>query len=190
VVADLGLDKVLVYRVDSVKAALTAHTPPAISLAPGAGPRHVSFHPSGRYLYVINEMNCTVAACKFDSAKGTLEPFQTISTLPEDFRPGFSTAEIEVHPSGKFVYGSNRGHDTIVVFAIDTGTGGLTLVQHQATGGKTPRNFGIDPLGRHLLAANQGSDTVVVFRIDPDSGKLSPTGQSLEVPTPVCVKFL
>jgi 6-phosphogluconolactonase len=188
--ADLGLDKVLVYRFDPVKGTLLANDPPSVSVKPGAGPRHFAFHPGGHYAYVINEMHSTVTAFSYDPAAGVLKELQTISTLPEGFKAENSTAEVQVHPSGKFLYGSNRGHDSIAVFAIDPGKGTLRLVEQQSTQGKTPRNFGIDPSGRYLLAANQDSGTVVVFRIDPQNGRLSPAGQITEVPNPVCVKFL
>lgn len=187
--ADLGLDKVLIYRFDPAKGTLTPNDPPSVSVAPGAGPRHFAFHPSDRYAYVINEMHSTVTAFAYDASRGVLKELQTISTLPEKVE-GNSTAEVQVHPSGKFLYGSNRGHNSIVVFAINRKTGRLTLVEHEPTQGKTPRNFGIDPTGSYLLAANQESDNVAVFRIDPKSGKLTATGQVVEVPKPVCVKFL
>ena len=188
--ADLGLDKVLVYRFDPAKGTLIANSPPSVSVKPGAGPRHFAFHPGGHYAFVINEMGSTVTAFSYDPAHGVLKELQTISTLPENFKGENSTAEVQVHPSGKFLYGSNRGHDSIAVFAIDPDKGTLSLVERQSTQGKTPRNFGIDPSGQYLLAANQDSGTVVVFRIDPQTGHLSPTGQVVEVPSPVCVKFL
>jgi 6-phosphogluconolactonase len=191
-VADLGLDKVLIYRFEPVKGSLTANDPPFAAVEPGAGPRHFGFHPSGRFAYVINELQCTVTAFTADEKSGMLTTLQTVSTLPEGQKvvPGFSTAEVQVHPSGKFLYGSNRGHDTIVVFAIDQNTGRLTYVEHEPTQGSTPRNFGIDPSGTYLLAANQKSDSVIVFRIDPESGRLSPTGTRITVGSPVCVKFV
>lgn len=189
-VADLGLDKVLVYRFDAMKGTLTPNDPPAASVAPGAGPRHFAFHPSGRYAYVINEMGNTVTAFSYDAQKGVLTAIQTLSTLPQGYTEVSHTAEVQVHPSGKFLYGSNRGHDSIAVYSIDQNTGRLTLVGIPSTQGKTPRNFGIDPTGTFLLAANQDSDNVVVFRIDPQTGELKPTGQVVEVPTPVCVKFM
>jgi 6-phosphogluconolactonase len=189
---DLGLDQVLVYRFDASKGTLIANDPPFASVKPGAGPRHLAFHPSSRFAYAINEIFCTVTAFSYDAPRGELKELQSISSLPagEMVKPNYSTAEIEVHPSGKFLYGSNRGHDTIVVFAIEEKTGKLTLVQHESTQGKIPRGFGIDPTGKFLLAANQDSNTVAVFRIDPKSGRLQPTGQTLEVGAPVCVKFV
>jgi len=189
-VADLGLDKVLIYRFDPVKGTLIANEPPSVSVKPGSGPRHFAFHPGGHYAYVINEIDSTVTAFSYDAGRGALKELQTISTIPENFKGENSTAEVQVHPSGKFLYGSNRGHDSIAIFAIDPAKGTLRLVGHQSTQGKTPRNFGIDPTGRFLLAANQDSGSVVVFRIDLQSGGLGATGQVVEVPSPVCVKFL
>ena len=188
--ADLGLDKVLVYRFDPAKGTLVANDPSSVSVKPGAGPRHFAFHPGGHFAYVINEMHSTVTAFSYDPSAGVLKELQTISTLPEGFKAENSTAEVQVHPSGKFLYGSNRGHDSIAVFAIDAEKGTLRLIEQQSTQGKTPRNFGIDPTGRYLLAANQDSGNVVVFRINAQNGRLTPTGQVVEVPNPVCVKFL
>jgi 6-phosphogluconolactonase len=189
-VADLGLDKVLLYRFDPAKGSLAPNDPPSASVKPGAGPRHFAFYPQGRYAYVINEIQSTVTAFAYDAARGTLSELQTLSTLPDNFAGTNSTAEVQVHPSGKFLYGSNRGHDSIAVYAINFETGRLSFVEHQSTQGKVPRNFGIDPTGNYLLAANQESDNIAVFRIDPKSGKLTPTGQVVEAPKPVCVKFL
>jgi 6-phosphogluconolactonase len=190
VAADLGLDKVLVYRFDPKSGKLTANSPPAATLQPGAGPRHFAFHPNGRYAYVINEILCTVTAFSYDADKGVLTEQQTISTLPHEVREGYSTAEVQVHPSGKFLYGSNRGHDSIAVFQIVDANGTLTRIENEPTQGKTPRNFGIDPTGTFLLACNQASDTIVVFRINPKTGELDPTGHSVEAPAPVCVKMI
>ncbi|HEV7223098.1 MAG TPA: lactonase family protein, partial [Pirellulales bacterium] len=145
--ADLGLDKVLVYRFDAQKGTLAPNDPPAANVKPGSGPRHFAFHPSGRSAYVINEMSCTVTAFDYDADKGVLTETQTITTLPRPVAAGDSTAEVQVHPSGKFLYGSNRGHDSIAIFAIDADSGRLTTVGNQSTEGKTPRNFGIDPSG-------------------------------------------
>lgn len=191
-VADLGLDKVLIYRFDSTKGSIVPNDPPAATVEPGSGPRHFAFHPTGRFAYVINEMTCTVTAFACDATTGRLETLQTIATLPEGVAVGrgMSTAEVQVHPSGRFVYGSNRGHDSITVFALDEKTGRLTFVQNESTQGNTPRNFGIDPTGRYLLAANQRTDSVVVFRIDEATGRLTPTGARITVGSPVCVKFV
>jgi len=188
--ADLGLDKILVYRFDTTKGTLVPNDPPAASVAPGSGPRHFAFHPNGRSAYVINEMNSTVTAFRYDPKAGVLKEVQTLSSLPAGFKGNNSTAEIQVHPSGKFLYGSNRGHHSIAIFAIDPETGRLTPVGHQSTEGKTPRNFGIDPTGTYLLAANQDSDRIVVFRIDPQTGQLTSTGHGVDVPMPVCVKMM
>jgi 6-phosphogluconolactonase len=192
VAADLGLDKVLVYRFEPARGSLVPHDPPFAAVAPGSGPRHFAFHPSGRFAYVINEMLCTVTAFSYAAARGELQEIQTITTLPEgeSVQRGYSTAEVQAHPGGQFLYGSNRGHNTIAVFRIAADTGKLTPVAHAPTQGRTPRNFGIDPTGAFLLAANQGSDNVVVFRIDATSGALAPTGQTLEIGSPVCVKFV
>lgn len=190
IAADLGLDQLLVYQFDSLLGTLKPNNPPFARLDPGAGPRHFAFHPDGKFGYVINEMHCTVTALRYDAKAGTFEAFQTIPTIPAAPKPSDSTAEIQVHPSGRFVYGSNRGHDSIAVFRVEPATGRLTFVENQSTQGRTPRNFGIEPGGRFLLAANQNSDTVVIFRIDPQTGRLTPTGAKVEVPAPVCVKFL
>ena len=187
---DLGLDKVLIYKLDADKATLTPNDPAFGTVAPGSGPRHIAFHPDGKFAYVINEMACTMTAFAWDSRRGALTEIQNISTLPGEVQKGFSTAEVYVHPNGKFVYGSNRGHHSIVVFACDEKTGKLTLVEHQPTQGKTPRHFGIDPKGKFLLAENQDSGSVVVFRIDAKTGKLTATGSTIEVGAPVCAVFV
>lgn len=190
-VADLGLDKVLVYRFDPAAGTIKPNEPPAASVDPGAGPRHFAFHPSGKFAYVINEMALTVTAFRYDADKGVLSSVQTISTLPKDAKGSdFSTAEVQVHPSGKFLYGSNRGHHSIAAFRIDQDSGKLTPVGHATEGIKTPRNFGIDPSGKFLLVANQDGDSIAVYRIDPESGALKSTGIVAEVPMPVCVKFV
>ena len=189
--ADLGLDKVLVYRLDPSTSTLTPNDPPSASVPPGSGPRHFSFHPDGKHAYAINEMLCTVTAFDYDASAGKLTPKQTLATLPDgvSVKPEYSTAEVQVHPTGKFVYGSNRGHDSITVFKVnDDGT--LTWLDNTPSGVKTPRGFGIDPSGKFLLVGGQDSAGVAVFRIDPSSGRLSPTGQTLEVGSPVCVKFV
>jgi 6-phosphogluconolactonase len=190
-VADLGTDKIFIYQLDPTSGVLTPHQIPSVSVAPGSGPRHFTFRPDGKFAYVINEMACTITAFSYDPEKGKLTEVQTISTLPEGTDlEGMSTAEVLVSPSGKFLYGSNRGHDSIVVFEIDQADGTLSYVEHEPTRGKTPRNFGIDPSGRFLLAANQDSDSIVVFKIDPLTGRLEPTGEVVTVPAPVCIRFL
>ena len=188
VAADLGLDKVLVYGFNAKGGKLT----PAgfAKVAPGAGPRHFEFHPNGKFAYVINEITLTVTAFAWDEVNGKLSELQTITTLPIERGKGMSTAEVQVHPSGNFLYGSNRGHNTIAVFSIDQETGKLKVVQHQSTLGKTPRNFGLDPTGKFLVAANQSSGDIFTFRINQDTGELKPTGHSVKIPFPVCVKFL
>jgi len=187
---DLGLDKVLVYRLGPGKASLVPNDPPSLSIKAGAGPRHLAFHPNGRFVYLINEMESTLTALTYDSKRGALEELQTVSTLPETFHGASSGAEVQLHPSGKFVYASNRGHDSIAVFATEARTGKLTPLEHQLTGGKTPRHFTFDPSGHWLLAENQGSDNIVVFSVDSKSGRLKPTGQKIEVTAPVCVQFV
>lgn len=188
--ADLGLDKVLVYRLDATAGTLAANDPPSVCVKPGAGPRHFAFHPSARYAYVINELDSTVTAFQYDAGRGALTVFQVISTLPAEFTGVNYPAEVQIHPSGRFLYGSNRGHDSIAMFALDQASGKLTFLGCEPTQGKHPRNFGIDPSGRYLLAANMDSDNVVVFRIDQQTGKLQPTGSSIELSTPTCVKFM
>lgn len=188
-VADLGLDKILVYAFDGEKGSLVAHEPPACAMAPGSGPRHFAFHPGGKYAYVSGELTSTVIALTYDQEKGQLKEQQSLSTLPCEVK-GNTTAEIQVSPDGKFVYVSNRGHNSVAVFAVDEMSGKLKAVGHCPTGGKTPRNFGIDPSGRYLIVANQDSNNIVVFKIDPVTGMPSPTGHQVEVSKPTCVKFL
>ena len=192
IVADLGLDKLLVYRLDPAHATLAPNNPPSASVAPGSGPRHFAFHPKGKYAYVINEILCTVTAFSYNAKAGTLQEIQTLSTLPPGVsrEAGFSTAEIEVHPSGRFLYGSNRGHNSIAVFSIDPGKGTLTQLENVPTQGRTPRNFAIDPTGAWLFAENQQSDSIVQFRIDAKTGRLTPSGRTWEVGSPVCMKFV
>lgn len=188
--ADLGLDKIMVYSFDAKTGKLSANDPPAASVTPGAGPRHFTFLPNGRFAYVINEIGNTVTAFQYDEGRGVLTQIAELSTLPADYKQTTYTAEIVAHPSGRFLYGSNRGHDSIAVFAVDSATGKLKPLGQQPTGGKTPRNFAIDPTGTFLLAENQDSDSIVVFRIDPETGLLKETGYRLDVPAPVCVRFL
>jgi 6-phosphogluconolactonase len=190
--ADLGLDKVLIYKLDPAKGTITPHEPAFGATPPGGGPRHFAFRPDGRFAYVCNEMKSSVTAFTYDAEKGSLTELQTISTLPPDQQElkGNSTAEIQVHPSGKFVYCSNRGHDSLAIFAVDEKTGKLTAAGHQKTLGRTPRNFGIDPTGAYVIACNQSTDNVAVFKVDQASGKLTQVGELLSVPAPVCVKFL
>lgn len=187
---DLGLDQLLLYHFDATKGKLAANQPAFASVDPGAGPRHSAFHPSGRFVYSINEIAGSVSAFGYDARAGRLQPLQTISALPSDFKGSNDSAEIAVHPSGKFLYASNRGPNTIAVFAIDSAKGTLKLVESVPTGGKTPRNFAIDPTGQYLLAAGEDSNNVMVFRIDAKTGRLTATGQVIEVPSPVCLLFV
>ena len=189
---DLGLDKILIYPLDAVASKLATNNSSFVTVAPGAGPRHLAFSTDGKFVYVINEMKLTITVFAYDAKTAAVAEVQTISTLPIDYvvTEKDSCAEIAVHPSGKFVYGSNRGHDSIAVFTADTKTGKLTLVQNESTQGKTPRHFAIDPSGRWLLAENQNSDSVVVFAIDNATGKLKPTGQTITVGSPVCAVFV
>ena len=187
--ADLGLDQILCYTFDAGTGKLAPNDPPYALAAPGAGPRHFAFTPDSRYCLVINELNSTLTSFRYSDVSGSMKEVQTVPTIPSP-DPRNSTAEIEIHPSGKFAYGSNRGHDSIVVFSIDAGSGKLTQVQDEPSGGKVPRSFGIDPTGRFLLAANQSSDNVVVFRIDTASGRLTRTENSAEVGAPVAVRFV
>ena len=166
-VADLGLDQIFSYRIDPAKGSFTPNDPPITKVAPGSGPRHIAFHPNNRFLYANNEMSSTVAVFAYQSGQGSLREIQTLSTLPAGFSGTNSTAEIQVDAEGKFLYVSNRGHDSIAVFAIDSAKGTLTPVEHVSTQGKTPRNFSLDPTGGYLFAANENSSNVVLFRVDP-----------------------
>jgi 6-phosphogluconolactonase len=189
-VADLGLDRVVIYKFDKASGNLKMNDPPFVSTAPGAGPRHFAFHPSGKTAYVINELENTINVLTYDPARGELKVAQTISTLPKDFTGKSNTAEVQVHPTGKFVYGSNRGHNSIAIFAVDSSTGELSAVGHQAHNIKTPRNFAIDPTGAFLIVANQDGNSLIVFRINPQTGELTSTGSTVECPMPVCVKMM
>jgi 6-phosphogluconolactonase len=189
VVADLGLDQLLVYSFDAAKGTLGA-PPQIVRASAGAGPRHLVFSADGRFLYVINELQSTVAAYSYSATTGALHEVQTISTLPKSFRGNSTAAEIEIHPSSKFLFASNRGDDSIAIFAIDSHAGTLTHVETASTSGKTPRSFAIDPTGSWLLAANQDSDNIVVFRVDQKTGHLRPTGEILRLRSPVCLKFV
>jgi 6-phosphogluconolactonase len=186
---DLGLDKVLVYRMNSGDCSLAANDPPWAMVKPGAGPRHLAFNPSGKVAYVINEMDSSMTVFGYDAKRGTLSEVQSLSTLPGEFTGESTCAEVQIHPSGKFVYGSNRGHDSIAIFGVDPKTGMLQVIGYESTRGKTPRHFAIHPAGKWLLAENQDSDSVVVFALDPKTGKLTATGQSVEVGAPVCLVF-
>jgi 6-phosphogluconolactonase len=189
-VCDLGLDKIMSYGFDVSLGILVPSQPAFTATKPGAGPRHLVFYPDGRQACVINELNSTIVRYAYDGATGALTEMQTVALLPQGFTGVSTAAEIAVHPSGKFLYGSNRGDDSIAVFSTDAATGNLAFLQRVSTGGKTPRNFTIDPSGKFLFAANQNSDNIVVFNIDAASGKLAQSGQVLEAPSPVCIQFV
>ena len=186
---DLGTDKIMIFRFDARKGKLLPNEPPWVQVKPGAGPRHLAFHPSGKYVFVLNELHSTVTAFTRDLEKGSLKERQTLATLPKDFTGTNTSADIHVSLDGRFVYCSNRGHDSIAIFTIDPRDGALTSLGHESTRGMTPRNFAIDPTGAFLLVANQKSDNIVVFRLDKKTGRLSSTGQVAQVPSPVCLKF-
>ena len=188
--ADLGLDKLLVYRFDPAKGTLEPNDPPFAAVAPGAGPRHFAFHPSGKTAYVINELNSTITVFDYAADRGVLAAKQSIPTLPAGAEGDNSTAEVLVHPTGKFLYGSNRGHNSLVVYAIDPADGTLSLVEHESVRGDWPRNFRIDPTGAWLLVANRRTSNVVVFAIDGATGALTATGHSIDVPDPVCIRMM
>jgi 6-phosphogluconolactonase len=187
IVSDLGLDSVFTYDFDAAKGSLAKAS--SLALPKGAGPRHFTFHPDGRHAYVISELDSTITALDYDPASGALKASQTVSALPADFKGKSYTAEVAVSPDGRFLYGSNRGHDSLAIFAIDAATGRLTLVGHQPSLGKHPRHFAIDPTGAYLLAANRDSDNVVVFRIAKATGLLTPVGQPFRVPHAVCLQM-
>jgi 6-phosphogluconolactonase len=189
-VADLGIDQVLVHDVDAAAGTLTPHDPPGVKVSPGSGPRHLAWHPSGKYAYVITELKNTVIVFEYDAEKGTLREVQTVSTLPDDFDGKSYCAAIKVHPTGNFVYGSNRGHDSLAIFAVDPATGTLTPAGWAPTGGKNPRDFTIDPTGGWLLAGGQDSDSITVFKVDPETGGLTATGEPVSIPKPVCIRFV
>ncbi len=189
-VCDKGIDKVMVYRLNRAAGKLVPNDPPSASAHPGAAPRHLAFHPSGRYAFVINEIGSTLTSFAFDPESGSLREVNTISTLPPNYSGRNSTADVRVHPNGKFVYGSNRGHNSIASFAVDESSGKITALDHTSTQGEVPRNFNLAPGGALLLAANQNSDTIVAFAIDAKSGALTPTGAVSRVPTPVCIHFV
>jgi 6-phosphogluconolactonase len=189
-VADLGLDKLFVYKFNVKDGSLTPNDPPFATSAPGSGARHVEFHPNGRWVYLITEMGSTIMLFDWDSKTGALTEMQTISTLPKDFHGVNMCAEVRVHPSGRFVYASNRGRDSIALFLVDPRTGRLTWVEDVPSGGKMPRNFDMDPSAHWLLVTNHDSDNAMVFRIDQQTGKLTPNGDPVEVSSPYCPRFL
>jgi 6-phosphogluconolactonase len=189
VVPDKGLDTTFVFRLDTTRGTLVPAEPPSVASRPGAGPRHADFHPTKPYLYQINELDSTIATFQFDTHRGELMPLQTITTLPPSFTGVSTTSEIAVAPSGRFVYGSNRGHDSIVIFAVDDATGVLSPVGWESTQGRVPRFFALDPSGTFLYAANQNSDTIVAFTVDRATGKLKPTGQVVKTGSPSSIVF-
>jgi 6-phosphogluconolactonase len=189
-VADLGVDKLFVYRFDEKTGKISPNDPAFVIVPPGSGARHVKFHPNGHWVYLITEMGSTVIGYDWDTAKGTLTEFQNISTLPADFKDANACAELEVHPNGKFLYGTNRGHDSLAMFAIDQTNGHLTAIGHVPSGGKTPRNFAFDPTAKWIVCTNHGSNNAVVFRVDGETGKLTQQGEPISVPSPFCERFL
>ena len=189
-VPDCGLDRVYVYRLDTTRGALVEHDVPWAELLPASGPRHLAFHPDGAYLYCINERGSSVTALAYDAERGILREIQTLSTLPQGFTGKNACADIHLDPSGRYLYGSNRGHNSIAIFAVEAETGEMRPVGHVPTGGRTPRNFAVDPTGRYLFAANQDTDTVVTFAIDPVTGTLTPAGPVASIPTPVCLHIV
>jgi 6-phosphogluconolactonase len=188
--ADLGLDELLVYRFDAKTGALTPGNPPFVKVSPGSGPRHFAIAPSGKFVYLVNEMSSTITVFSYSADSGRLKELQTISTLPQGFKGENTTAEIEVDAMGRFLYVSNRGDDSVETFAIDPHTGALSFVQRTPTGGKTPRHFTLDPTGKWLFAANQDSNTINIFAVDPASGRMTATSYTLQVSSPVCVVFV
>lgn len=188
--ADLGADKVFIYRFDAKTGTLQPNDPPFASAPPGAGPRHMAFSPDGRFLYVISELGNTINRFAWDSDRGYLTRYESVSALPETYAETSYCAEILVHPGGRFVYATNRGHNSVAGFSVQVKTGRLTLIQHLATQGKTPRNCEIDPTGKWLIVSNQDSGTVVVFHIDRHTGRLTQTGEPVTVPAPYCERFL
>jgi len=190
--ADLGIDKVLIYQFDAETGKLKPHeNQPFYQARPGAGPRHFTFHPNHKFAFLINELDLSISSLAYDEKNGTLKEIQTVPTLPSDAsKTGASCADIHISPDGQFLYGTNRGHNSVVSFRIDEKTGRLEYIEHTPTGGKKPRNFTISPNGKFLLVANQDSDNIVVFRIDEKNGKLQPTGNSARVPVPVCLKLI
>jgi 6-phosphogluconolactonase len=186
------MDQVQIYKVDPESGALLPNEPAFAKTPVGGGPRHLAFHPNGKFVFVNNEMSLTETVFAYDAQTGALTPVETVSTLPagEAVTSGLSTAETVVHPNGKFVYVSNRGHDTIAVFSVDLETGKLTLIQNASAEGEVPRNFNLDPTGKWMLVAHQKSDTVAVLKVDEATGKLSFTGKKQTVGAPVCVRFV
>jgi 6-phosphogluconolactonase len=189
-VADLGIDKILIFQFDFTNGSLKPNNPSCINLEPGSGPRHFVFSHSGKFIYVLNELKSTVTIFDFDPTDTTRQSKQTISTLPQNFTGINTTAEILIDSKGKFLYASNRGDDSIVQFCIDTVTGMLSPIAWVSSGGKTPRNFEIDPSGKWMFSANQNSDNIILFKIDQENGRLTNTKQTINIKSPVCIRFL
>jgi 6-phosphogluconolactonase len=189
-VADLGLDELLVYRFDAKTGAVSPANPAYVKVSPGSGPRHFTIAPNGKFVYLVNELSSTVTVYSFDGSSGRMTELQTISTLPQDSKGENTTAEITTDAAGKFLYASNRGDDSIAIFAIDQKTGRLSVVDRIKTGGKEPRHFTLDPTGKWLFAEDQNSNDIRVFRVDPTTGRLSATSISVQVSSPVCVVFV
>ena len=187
---DLGLDRIFIYELVPETGELVPAAQPWAEVAPGAGPRHFAFHPNAKYAYVINEIGNTVTAFAYDAATGGLSQIQDIGALPARYSEVSYTADIHLHPSGRFLYGSNRGHDSIVIYAVDEATGKLSLVGFESVRGANPRSFALDPTGTFLYAANGETSDIVAFRIDQESGQLQATGHVTEVPKPACIKML
>ncbi|MGI9243525.1 MAG: lactonase family protein [Verrucomicrobiales bacterium] len=185
--ADLGTDELVIYDYDTEAGSLAPAA--AVAVAPGSGPRHLAIRPDGEFLYLLNEIKSTINAIRYDGGSGGCKIVQTISTLPGDYSGNNGTAEVQITPDGRFLYASNRGHDSLACYRIDAGTGKLTLIEIEPTGGKAPRNFGIHPSGKFIIAANQNSDSLKVFAIDQESGELEDTGHGASCPKPVCVTF-
>jgi 6-phosphogluconolactonase len=181
---------VFTYRLNPADGTLAPHDPAFLALPPGAGPRHTKFSPDGKNFYILSELAGTVTACRYDSARGVAEPFQTVSALPEGYTGRHSASEIRVHPTGRFVYSANRTHNSIAVFARDVATGALTSIENVPTGGDQPRNFNLTPDGAWLLCANQATDNLMVFKVDAATGRLAATGRTAKVAKAVCVLFL
>jgi len=186
---DLGLDRIFIYRLDSEHGQLKSHTTAEIVMPPASGPRHFVFHPNGRYLYLANELDSTVTACAWNSQAGVLRPLQKLPTLPGGYEGVNDVADIHLHPSGRFLYVSNRGHDSLAIFSVAERSGLLASLGYEPSGGLTPRGFNVDPMGQFILVANQHSDNIVTLRIDAQSGRLFPTGYKISIPRPVCVIF-
>ncbi len=187
---DLGLDQVLIFQFNAKKGTLGPHIPPSAPLKAGSGPRHAIFSPNGKFLFVVSELASTATSFSYDPKTGDLKQINSVSTLPSDFSGRNDVAEVAVHPSGKFLYVSNRGMDSIAIFGVDAKKGTLTAMGRIPTGGKEPRHFTFDPSGNFLFAENQFSDTIVTFHVDANSGQLTPTGDNVSVPSPVCLKFI